>query len=79
MNAIARKVLRILEESPMGDLSVHFLRKQCAEASLEFDSLDHDDLAVLAKRLERILPFFIGKSTASVLEAITLLQEEHAI
>lgn len=77
MNAVARRILRELEATPMKGMSRHFLEKQCADAGLDPDRLDANAIKVLADRFERILPYFIGRDAPSVLATIRTLNEEN--
>ena len=76
MNTLGRKILRILETSPMGPMSVHFLNKQCEQANIDMETIDLHDIPRLSDRLKTILPFFIGKNTEGVLVQIEKLKDE---
>ena len=76
MNALGRKILRVLEGSPMGPMSVHFLNKQCEQAQIDIDRITLDDIEKLTSRMSNILPFFIGKNTDNVLSQINKLQDD---
>ena len=75
MNALSSKVLRTLQESPLGDMSEHLLIKQANDCGLDLRTLKIHDLELLAERFERILPFFIGNKTDYVLEKIKNIKE----
>ena len=76
MNTIARKILRELEATPMREMSVHFLRKQCNDSGLDVDTLSLTDLESLLPRFERILPFFIGKEASHVMVVLRSIDDE---
>ena len=76
MNRLGRKVLKILENSPMGGLSVHFLSKQCDEMKIDLNSITSSDLSKLSGRMENILPFFIGRNAEGVIEKIQKLESD---
>ncbi|RLF47714.1 MAG: hypothetical protein DRN20_05605 [Thermoplasmata archaeon] len=64
MNALSRRILKILEETPIKPVSEHLLRKQCSDLGIEFENIRNEDIPMLAERLSKILPFFIGNSRA---------------
>ncbi len=75
MNKISRKILKALEQSPLGPLSVHFLAKQCEDSGLDVTTLSIEDIPHLIERMRRILPFFIGKNAENVIQNIALIPE----
>jgi len=78
MNALANRLLRILHSSPLGDMSEHLLIKQATDSGLDLNRLKVENLDVICKRFERILPFFIGNKTAFVIEKIKNLIEDES-
>jgi len=76
MNALARKIGKILEETGLKQMSVHLLAKQCDEAGLNSDALTLNDLDLLVDRLEDILPFFIGQNAEIAVQRIMDLKLE---
>ncbi len=75
MNALARQMLKILEDTPLKSMSIHLLNKQCEETGLDIEMVKAEDLAVLISRLEKILPFFIGGRTNMVIEQFRNLEK----
>ncbi len=78
MNALSRQILRTLEETPLKDMSIHFLKKQCEETGIDVENIKKEDLDPLMERFKRILPFFIGKRTEEVIKKIYDLAERSA-
>ena len=78
MNALANRLLRILQNSPLGDMSEHLLLKQANDSGLDLNRLKVEQLDTICVRFEKILPFFIGNKTAFVIEKIKTLKEDES-
>ena len=70
MNALGIRILKILQGSPLGDMSEYLLVKQATDCGLDLKKLKDDDIPILCERFEKILPFFIGNKTTYVIEKI---------
>lgn len=80
MNALSRKILKILEQSSLGNMSPYILEKQCIDLGFDAKSLSKEQIPQLVKQLEDVLPLFVGKQTSSLLQQIeTKVNEEEVI
>lgn len=76
MNALSHRILKILEDSPLGGMSEHLLKKQANDCGLDLRKLSTEDMDLLCNRFEKILPFFIGNKYTYVIEKIKVLKED---
>ena len=67
MNKLGQNVLSIMEESNLGVMSIHVLKKQSMDAGLDLNALNPRDIKILAEKLMIVLPFFIGDESDDVL------------
>lgn len=67
MNDLGTRILEVLEGSPLGDMSIHVLKKQSNDMELDLDRVSKQDILPLVERLNDVLPFFLGDDTGSVL------------
>lgn len=75
MNALGKNVLGIMEDSNLGVMSIHVLKKQSGDAGIDLDSLNSRDILTLTDKLKIVLPFFIGDEASQVLKKIKRLGE----
>ncbi|KYK28114.1 MAG: hypothetical protein AYK23_01850 [Candidatus Proteinoplasmatales archaeon SG8-5] len=67
MNELGENILEVMEASTLGKMSIHVLKKQSKDLSINLDTLSRKDLRTLIQRLEDILPFFLGEESKEVL------------
>jgi len=60
MNELSTQILDTMENSRLGQMSVHVLSKQSEDLGLDLDDLTKNDLPPLVDRLKSVLPFFLG-------------------
>lgn len=65
MNSLGRKILKILETTPVQGMSIHILSKQSIDAGFSFETISHDNIQHLVENLENVLPFFMPYEVAS--------------
>ncbi len=73
MNPLGQNVLDIMQNSNLGVMSVHVLKKQSMDAGLDLNSLNRKDINTLSDKLKVVLPFFIGEEADDVLSKIKRL------
>jgi len=73
MNELGNSVLRIMEESPLGRMSIYVLKKQSIDAGIDLEEMRDEDIPVLASRLKDVLPFFLGEEYGGVITKIKRL------
>ena len=73
MNELGQNVLSIMENSLLGKMSVHVLKKQSEDAGLDLEDITATDIPKLVERLKTVLPFFIGNDAQLVLTRINRL------
>ena len=73
MNTLGQNVLDIMQNSNLGVMSVHVLKKQSMDAGLDLNSLNKKDINKLSDKLRVVLPFFIGEEADDVLSKIKRL------
>ena len=62
-----------MEESNLGVMSIHVLKKQSMDAGLDLNALNPGDINALAEKLKIVLPFFIGAESDDVLMKVNRL------
>ena len=73
MNDLGKNVLGIMEDSNLGVMSIHVLKKQSGDAGIDLNSLNSRDIQTLMDKLKIVLPFFIGDEAGQVLTKIKRL------
>lgn len=73
MNPLGKNVLDIMQNSNLGVMSVHVLKKQSMDAGLDLNVLSRKDINTLSDKLRVVLPFFIGDEADDVLMRIKRL------
>ncbi len=73
MNKLGESVLSIMEESNLGVMSIHVLKKQSMDAGLDLNALNPRDINILTEKLRIVLPFFIGSESDDVLMKVNRL------
>lgn len=74
MNELGDSILEVMEASTLGKMSIHVLNKQSDDLGIDLDTITKKDLKDLIKRLEEILPFFLGADARTVLAKIRKLE-----
>ena len=78
MNSLGRKMLKIMESTPVQGMSVHILSKQSHDAGFDFESITYENVPMLMENLESVLPFFMPKAVvANTLEEFKKLEENN--
>ena len=70
MNDLGTNILAVMENSNLGEMSVHILHKQSKDIGIDLDNITERDVNTLIKQLSDILPFFLGDETREVLAKI---------
>ena len=73
MNDLGTNVLKVMEDSSLGRMSIYILSKQSMDLGIDLDNLKPEELAKLASRLKAVLPFFLADETEVVLAQIRKL------
>jgi len=75
MNELSKRVLSIMESSPLGKMSVYVLSKQSLDAGIDLEGMSQDDIPRISSKLKDVLPFFIGDEAQNVVKKIGKLKE----
>ena len=67
MNELGTGILKVLESSSLGRMSVYVLSKQSIDLGINLDTISPDEARVLMNRLKTVLPFFLADETNEVL------------
>lgn len=70
MNELGSNVLKAMESSSLGRMSIYVLSKQSSDLGLDLEHLEPGDVMKLSSRLKSVLPFFLGDETDEVLMQI---------
>lgn len=70
MNELGTNVLKVMEHSSLGRMSIYVLSKQSADLGLDLNNLKPGDVVQLSTKLKTVLPFFLGDETNEVLNQI---------
>jgi hypothetical protein len=73
MNELGTNVLKVLENSSLGRMSVYVLTKQSMDLGIDLENIVPGDVVKLSARLKTVLPFFLGDETDEVLTQIRKL------
>jgi hypothetical protein len=73
MNELGTNVLKVMERSSLGRMSVYVLTKQSMDLGIDLENIAPDDVSKLSARLKTVLPFFLGDETDQVLTQIRKL------
>jgi len=79
MNSLGTDVLKVMEGSSLGRMSVYVLSKQSMDLGIDMDNMEPDDVPKIAARLKTVLPFFLGDETDKVLAQIRKLTNEKTV
>jgi hypothetical protein len=79
MNELGTNVLKVMERSSLGRMSVYVLTKQSVDLGIDLENLAVDDVAKLSARLKTVLPFFLGDETDQVLTQIRKLTNDRSM
>ena len=75
MNELGKRVLSVMESSPLGKMSVYVLQKQTLDAGIDLEAITPEDIPRITSRLKDVLPFFIGDETQNVVRKLWKLKE----
>ena len=67
MNELGNGILKVMESSSLGRMSVYILSKQTKDLGINLDTISSDEAIVLVGRLKTILPFFLADETNEVI------------
>jgi hypothetical protein len=70
MNELGTNVLKVMEGSSLGLMSVYVLSKQSSDLGLDLNTIDSNGVVRLSTKLKTVLPFFLGDETDEVLMQI---------
>ena len=73
MNELGSDILKVMENSSLGRMSVYILSKQINDLGMDLNNISPDDVTVLANRLKTVLPFFLADETDIVVSNIRKL------
>jgi hypothetical protein len=73
MNELGTNLLKVMESSSLGRMSVYVLTKQSTDLGIDLENIAPDDVTKLSARLKTVLPFFLGDETDEVLTQIRKL------
>ena len=73
MNELGSDILKVMENSSLGRMSVYILSKQINDLGMDLNNISPDDVTVLANRLKTVLPFFLADETDIVVNNIRKL------
>jgi hypothetical protein len=79
MNVLSKKVLAVMEESPLGAMSKYVLMKQSQDAKINLEEMSGDDLPVISAKLREVLPFFLGGEAEKVVNSIRKLKDNGGV
>ena len=67
MNELGIGILKVMESSSLGRMSVYILSKQTKDLGINLDAISQDEAIVLVGRLKTVLPFFLADETNEVI------------
>ncbi|MFO7619197.1 MAG: hypothetical protein R6W91_06025 [Thermoplasmata archaeon] len=79
MNDLGVNVLKVMEGSSLGRMSIYILSKQSLDLGIDMENMSPQDIAKLASRLKTVLPFFLGEETETVLTQIRRLTNDKVV
>ena len=63
MNELGNGILKVMESSSLGRMSVYILSKQTKDLDINLEAITQDEAIVLVGRLKTVLPFFLADET----------------
>lgn len=63
MNELGTGILKVMESSSLGRMSVYILSKQTKDLDINLEVISQDEAIVLLGRLKTVLPFFLADET----------------
>ena len=73
MNDLGTRILNVMEQSPLGKMSVYILSKQTSDLGLDLENITSNEVIILADQLSTVLPFFLGEDTRDIVVNIRRL------
>ncbi|MGC9060877.1 MAG: hypothetical protein ACP5JR_06585 [Thermoplasmata archaeon] len=73
MNSLGMKIVKIMQESPIGNMSIFIYTKQCQDAGINPEYIKPEEIPVLLQRLKEVLPYFAGKKSPEIIQRISTL------
>ena len=67
MNELGTGILKVMESSSLGRMSVYILSKQTDDLNIDLDTISQDEAIVLMGRLKTVLPFFLADETNDII------------
>jgi len=67
MNELGTGILKVMERSSLGRMSVYVLSKQTKDLDIDLSTISQDEANMLANRLRFVLPFFLADETEEVI------------
>ncbi|MEM4160760.1 MAG: hypothetical protein QW531_02120, partial [Thermoplasmata archaeon] len=63
--------VRTMQESPLGNMSIFIYTKQCQDAGINPDAIRPEEVPLLVRRLNEVLPYFAGKKSSEIIQKIS--------
>ncbi len=79
MNELGSNVLKVMEGSSLGRMSIYVLTKQAQDLGIDMNEMSPEDLNKLVSRLKSVLPFFLADETEAVLVQIRKLTNDFSM
>ena len=67
MNELSMGILKVMETSSLGRMSVYILNKQTTDLGIDLNTISLDEARTLTDRLKSVLPFFLAEETDEVI------------
>lgn len=78
MNELSSSVLKAMESSSLGRMSIYVLSKQGMDLGIDVNNMEPGDLPKVTARLKTVLPFFLGDETDEVITQIRRLNDNNS-
>jgi len=78
MNSLGMKIVKVMQESPVGNMSIFLYTKQCQDAGINPEYIRPEQIPMLIQRLEEVLPYFAGRRTTEIIDRINKLTNDSA-
>lgn len=67
MNDLGTGILKVMESSSLGRMSIYILSKQTKDLGIDIEAISRDEATILMGRLKTVLPFFLADETNEVI------------
>ena len=79
MNDLGTGVLKAMESSSLGRMSIYVLNKQSQDLGIDIENIAPEEVVKLTARLRSVLPFFLGDETETVINEIRRLTNNSGV